>query len=296
MDDTISEIKKANLSRTVVLPDGRKVPRLGQGTWHLAQNPGTRENEIEALRLGIQSGMTLIDTAEMYGEGASEQLVGEAIQDVPRDSLFLVSKVYPHNAGRDSIFQSCKNSLRRMGISYLDLYLLHWRGRIPLAETAACMEELMKMGLIRGWGVSNFDIDDMRELWDVPGGTNCLVNQVLYHLGSRGIEYSLLPWMEERKVPLMAYCPLAQGGSLRRGLLESKAVQTVAKAHQAAPMQIILSFAMHSGKAIAIPMTRSVSHVRENAEAGLIQLTSEDLRILSERYPSPSRKLPLDMM
>jgi diketogulonate reductase-like aldo/keto reductase len=296
MDHTISEIEEANRNRTVALLDGRTVPCLGQGTWHLAQNPGTRKNEVETLRLGIRLGMTLIDTAEMYGEGASERLVGEAIQGITRSNLFLVSKVYPHNAGRSSIFQSCKKSIQRLGVSYLDLYLLHWRGRVPLTETVACMEELVKMGLIRGWGVSNFDTDDMQELWSVPGGTHCLVNQVLYHLGSRGIEYSLLPWMEERKIPLMAYCPLAQGGSLRRGLLENLAVNAVASAHHVSPLQIVLSFAMRSGKSIAIPMTRSLSHVRENAEAGLIQLTPEDLKILSEIYPPPRRKLPLDML
>ncbi len=295
MDCTPSELAQINQKSLVTLPDGRKVPRLGQGTWHLAQDPQNRKNEIETLRTGIRLGMTLLDTAEMYGEGASERLVGEAIQGIPRDNLFLVSKVYPQNAGRDSIFKSCEKSIRRLGGTYLDLYLLHWRGSIPLAETVTCMEELKKQGMIRGWGVSNFDIGDMQELWETPGGKHCQVNQVLYHLASRGIEYSLLPWMEKQNLPLMAYCPLAQGGSLRSGLLENPAVKAVASAHRVSPIQIVLSFALRSSKAIAIPMTRSVRHVRENAEANLIHLTPEDLQTLSGSYPPPRRKLPLDM-
>ena len=175
--------------------------------------------------------MTLIDSAEMYGEGAAEHLVGQAIRGYDRERLYLVSKVYPFHAGRHDIFQSCENSLRRMGTDYLDLYLLHWRGSVPLAETVACMEELKAKGRIRSWGVSNLDTADMEELFEVTGGTSCLTDQVLYHLGSRGVEYDLLPWLRRHKMPLMAYCPLAQGGGLRRGLLASPAVRAAAQAH-----------------------------------------------------------------
>ena len=181
--------------KTVTLPDGTQVPALGQGTWYLGEQPAVRARELAALRTGIEHGMTLLDTAEMYGGGRSEELVGEAIRPYDREKLFLVSKVYPHNAGRPEIFRSCENSLRRLGTEYLDLYLLHWRGSVPFAETAECMEELVRKGRIRRWGVSNLDTDDMEELWGVPGGAQCQVDQVLYHLGSRGVEYDLLPWL-----------------------------------------------------------------------------------------------------
>jgi diketogulonate reductase-like aldo/keto reductase len=295
MNGTETDIFKANHAHSVMLPDGTAVPQLGQGTWHLANNPLKRSREIETLRRGIDLGMTLIDTAEMYGEGASEKLVGEAIQGIPREKLFLVSKVYPHNAGRNHIFTSCKRSLERLGVSYLDLYLLHWRGNVPLAETVSCMEELIQMGLIRRWGVSNFDVDDMEELWETPGGNRCAVNQVLYHLGSRGIEYDLIPWLDSHKVPVMAYCPLAQAGTLRRGLVQSDAVKKVALAHDATPMQVLLSFLMHSDKVIAIPKASSPEHVYENAQAGLLELTPRDMDILSVSFPPPRHKVPLDM-
>lgn len=290
-----TDITKVNSTHSVMLPDGTSVPRLGQGTWHLADNPSKRSHEVETLRRGIELGMTLIDTAEMYGEGASEELVGEAIEGIPREKLFLVSKVYPHNAGRNHIFESCRKSLKRLGVSSLDLYLLHWRGRVPFAETVSCMEELIKMGLIRRWGVSNFDVEDMEALWNVPNGNRCAVNQVLYHLGSRGIEYDLIPWLDSHNVPVMAYCPIAQGGTLRRGLLESAAVKEVALAHNATPVQVLLSFIMHSGKVIAIPKASSPEHVYENAQAGLIELTQKDMEILFSSFPPPRHKVPLDM-
>lgn len=221
-----------------VLPDGTQVPALGQGTWFLGEHKAAGLREQEALTAGVSAGMTLIDTAEMYGSGKAELLIGKTIKEMDRSSLFLVSKVYPHNAGRKNIFKSCMASLERMGTDYLDLYLLHWRGGIPLEETVACMEQLKKEGKIRRWGVSNFDTEDMEELWSVPGGKNCAVNQVLYHVASRGIEYDLLPWMRQHQIPLMAYCPLAQGGDLRRGLYESPVLKKVAKAHGASISQI----------------------------------------------------------
>jgi diketogulonate reductase-like aldo/keto reductase len=288
-------IREKNRAARVAFPDGAKAPRLGQGTWHLGERPSRRDSEIEALRLGVRLGMTLIDTAEMYGEGRAESLVGEAIRGIGRNGLFLVSKVYPHNAGRKNIFESCENSLRRLGTDFLDLYLLHWRGNIPLAETVTCMEELVSRGLIRRWGVSNFDTADMEELWRIPGGSRCAANQVLYHLGSRGVEYDLLPWMRKHRVPLMAYCPIAQGGSLRRGLFENPAVRRVAAAHGATPAQVLLGFVMRGGDVIAIPKAGTPRHTLENAGAGLLALTDADLAALSAAYPAPAHKTALDM-
>lgn len=280
---------------TAALPDGAGIPRLGQGTWHMGDHPARRSAEIEALRTGVELGMTLIDTAEMYGEGLSESLIGEAIRPLPRGELFVVSKVYPHNAGEARIFQSCENTLRRLGVERLDLYLLHWRGGIALAETVACMQKLIFQGKIARWGVSNFDTDDMQELWGVPNGDKCCVNQVLYHLGSRGIEFDLLPWHRRHAVPVMAYCPLAQGGRLRAGLVQNASVQAVAKRHQATPAQILLAFLLRDPLVVAIPKASSRAHVRENAAASLVSLTDEDVAALSAAFPAPRRKMPLDL-
>ena len=281
---------------SVFLPDGTAVPCLGQGTWHLGEKQVLREQEIRALRVGTEKGMILIDTAEMYGEGASEELIGEAIQPLDRDKIFLVSKVYPHNAGRKRIFESCKNSLNRLGTSYLDLYLLHWRGSVPLAETVSCMEELINQGLIRRWGVSNFDYADMKELWNVSGGDRCAVNQVLYCLDSRGIEYDLLPWQNQHHIPIMAYCPLAHGGNTSKKLQHNHAVETVAAAHNATPVQVLLNFAVRSGTIIAIPKSSTPEHTQENAESVFFKLTEEDLALLENEFPHPQRKMPLDIM
>lgn len=284
-------------NRTVKLPDGTLVPAIGQGTWYMGDDPARRASEIEALRTGVACDMTLIDTAEMYGEGAAERLVGEAIAPLDRDELFLVSKIYPHNAGRAHIFDSCRASLDRLGTGALDLYLLHWRGDVPLAETVACMEELRAEGLIRRWGVSNFDVADMEELMSVPGGDACAVNQVLYHLGSRGIEFDLAPWQAARGIPLMAYCPLAQAGRLARarGLLQDPSVAEVAARHDATPAQVLLAFVIRSGDVVAIPKAAVPEHARDNAAALDLHLTRDDLALLDRRFPAPARKTPLDM-
>ena len=278
-----------------VLRDHTSVPAIGQGSWYLGESPRKRAGELEALRTGIELGMTLLDTAEMYGEGLAEELIGEAIQGYSSAGLFLVSKVYPHHAGQDHIFRSCEESLRRMKTDYLDLYLLHWRGSIPLAETAGCMEELVRQGKILRWGVSNFDTEDMKELWSVPSGDRCMVNQVLYHAASRGIEYDLLPWMERHDVALMAYCPLAQAGRISSGLLRHPVLEKIAARHQATAAQILLSFTIRSGRAIAIPRTGRASHTLENSRAGEIRLSPEDFLLLDEAFPAPKRKVPLDM-
>ena len=283
------------MKHIVKLKNGAEVPALGLGTWYLGDDADRRAREIAALRTGIEKGMTLIDTAEMYGGGRSERLVGEAIKGTERGRLFIVSKVLPNNAGRRGIFRSCEESLQRLGTDYLDLYLLHWRGSVPLAETVECMEKLERDGLIRGWGVSNFDTDDMEELRRVKGGDGCLVNQVLYHAASRGIEYSLLPQMRERGVALMAYCPLAQGGSLRRGLFRSRALNDIAARRGATVAQILLAWAIRDGNTVAMPRSSSPEHTAENAGADTIELTADELAAIDREFAPPRRKEPLDI-
>jgi len=282
--------------QSVLLKNGVSMPKLGMGTWYMGEDPYKAKNEIESLRLGVELGIPLIDTAEMYGEGLSEELIGQAIKPLDREKLFLVSKVYPFNAGRRSIFRSCEDSLRRLGTDHLDLYLLHWRGSIPLQETVECMEKLKASGKIKMWGVSNFDTRDMQELWRVPGGENCVVNQVLYHLGSRGIEFDLLPWMREHQVAAMGYCPLAQKGSLRRGMMQDKNLLTVASRHGATPAQILLAFALRQDNLIPIPKAGTPEHVRLNFAALNIVLTEEDLALLERSFPAPKRKTYLDIV
>lgn len=281
---------------TLTLKNGVSMPRLGMGTWFLGENPRAEQTEIDALRAGLDNGMQLIDTAEMYGEGRSERLIGKAIRGYDRKDLFLVSKVYPHNAGRKHMFHSLEQSLANLGTDYLDLYLLHWRGSVPLKETVECMEQLVQEGKIRSWGVSNFDTDDMEELFSVPNGCHCAVNQVLYHLGSRGIEYDLLPWLTQHQIPVMAYCPLAQGGELRRGLLKAPVVQKVAKAHSVSEMQVLLAFVLRQKNVIAIPRSGHAEHVLENMQAADLELTCEEYARLDQAFPAPNRKTYLDIV
>lgn len=290
------EEKQADLKPCVIVPGLGPVAKLGQGGWYLGDEKACEESEIKALRTGIELGMTLIDTAEMYGSGSSERLIGKAIRPYRREELTLVSKVYPHHAGKDQIFHSCEASLKRLGTDYLDVYLLHWRGSIPLAETAACMEQLKKQGKIRAWGVSNFDTEDMKELFSVPEGAKCALNQVLYHLGSRGIEYDLIPWHEHAGIPLMAYCPLAQAGTLRQGLLNNEAVRTLAAKYQVSAVQILLAFVMRWRHIIAIPKAAAPQHVKENARAASLALETADWRLLDEAFPPPRSKTYLDIV
>ena len=283
------------ISHTISLADGSAVPALGQGTWHLGETPSKYQQEIKALQAGIDVGMCLIDTAEMYGSGLSETIVGNAIQGITRDRLFLVSKVLPSNAGKRRIVKSCEQSLHRLGIDYLDLYLLHWCGNIPLEETVFCLEELKKAGKIKNWGVSNFDIDDMKELWQIPNGTNCLVNQVLYHMGSRGIEFSLLPWMRDHHVALMAYCPLAQAGTLHVTLMDNPVIRTIAQKHHATPEQILLAWCIRDRNTIAIPRSGNSNHTLINAMADQILLDQTDLDQIDTQFSPPTRKEYLDI-
>jgi diketogulonate reductase-like aldo/keto reductase len=278
------------MNLTATLPDGESISALGQGTWQMAENAGRRAQEIEALRLGMELGMTLIDTAEMYGEGVAEELVAEALA-AERERVFLVSKVYPHNAGRQGVAEACERSLRRLKTDRLDLYLLHWRGSIPLEETVAGFEELRQSGKIRHWGVSNFDVDEMEELLGVPAGENCATNQVLYNVTRRGPEFDLMPWMEARRMPLMAYSPIEQGRLPRGG-----ALQSIGRRHEANPFQIALAWLLNRSGVIAIPKASSVQHVRENHRALEIRLTPEDLAAIDAEFPAPKRKRPLEMI
>ncbi|MDO7908196.1 aldo/keto reductase [Paenibacillus sp. JX-17] len=280
---------------SLVLHDGTELPRLGQGTWHIGDNPDQRQEEIETLRLGVELGMRVIDTAEMYGEGRSEELVGEAIRGI-RDQVFLVSKVYPHNAGLNRIAKSCEASLKRLGTDHLDLYLLHWMGNIPLEETVEGMERLVTEGKIRRWGVSNLDTSEMKKLTSLERGGHCAVNQVLYHLGSRGIEYDLLPWQRANGMPVMAYCPIAQAGSLRSELVHDPSVKAVAERHGITPYQLLLAWCIRHPDVMAIPKTSSPEHVRDNAAAARVQLTEEDLNLLDQAFPAPGHKVPLDIV
>ena len=283
------------MNHLVTLNNGVTVPALGLGTWYLGENAAVRSQEKKSIAAGIDAGMTLLDTAEMYGGGAAEELLGDVIGRYDREKLYIVSKVLPGNANRRHMKYSLADTLDRLGTDYLDLYLYHWRGGTPLAETVACLEEAKASGKIRAWGVSNFDISDMEELWRVPGGQNCLVNQVLYHVGSRGIEYSLLPWMREHNVALMAYCPLAQAGSLRRGLMTNPVLKEIAAAHGATVAQVMLAFAIRDGHTIAIPRSSRAEHTLENAGADALTLTAEDLAKIERVYPAPTRKEWLDM-
>jgi diketogulonate reductase-like aldo/keto reductase len=279
------------MTRMVSLPDGTRIPALGQGTWHMGERSGAAKAEVAALRLGIELGMTLIDTAEMYGSGRAEELVGEAIA-AQRDKIFLVSKVYPHNASRNGVPAACERSLKRLKTEVIDLYLLHWRGSHPLAETVDAFEKLRTAGHIRYWGVSNCDVSDLEELWRLKAGGSCAANQVLYHPDCRGIEYDLIPWCATHRVPIMAYSPLGQGGRL----LRSAALKAVAQRHNATPAQIAIAWGMRNPHVISIPKASDPEHVRQNAKAGAITLTEEDLAAIDAGHPPPQRKESLGIL
>ncbi|MDY1035365.1 aldo/keto reductase [Lelliottia sp. CFBP8978] len=281
--------------KTVTFAEHITVPAIGQGTWYMGENAGQRQTEVAALRAGIERGLTLIDTAEMYAEGGAEEVVGEAIKGL-REKVFLVSKVYPWNAGGEKGIAACDASLRRLGTDHIDLYLLHWRGNIPLEETVALMEKLQQQGKIGRWGVSNLDHEDMQALWGVDGGSACATNQVLYHLASRGIEYDLLPWCQKQRIPVMAYCPLAQAGRLRSGLMNHPVVNEIARQHRASAAQILLAWVISHQGVIAIPKASSVEHVKENADALEITLSGEALAALDSAFPAPGGKTRLDVV
>ena len=274
----------------VLLPSGEPVASLGQGTWRIGDDPARRQEEIDCLRRGIDLGLTLIDTAQMYGEGRSEALVGEAIQG-RRDEVFIVSKVYPHNASRRSMPVSCDNSLKRLRIETIDLYLLHWQGDVPLGETVEAFEALRRAGKIRHWGVSNLDTALMRELHAMPAGAAVQTDQVLYNLGRRGIEWDLLPWLRERRIPVMAYSPLDEGRLARQRRLVD-----FAKKHGRTPPQVALAWLLAQDGVIAIPKTGSRKRLEENALALEQPLTTTQLRELDALFAPPKGPSPLEMI
>lgn len=276
--------------RTVTLPSGVAVPALGQGTWKMGESRGRRSDEVAALKLGIDLGMTLIDTAEMYASGVAEEVTGEAIEG-HRDSIFLVSKVLPQNASRAGTVRACEASLKRLGTDRLDLYLLHWRGQFPLAETVEAFETLREQGKILHWGVSNFDIDDMAELASVKNGGAVQTNQVLYNLVSRGIEFDLLPTGARPAVPIMAYSPVGQGD-----LTGNRKLDAIAARHGATKAQIALAWTLRHPSVISIPKAASADHVRENRAAIDIKLSAADLAELDAAFLPPRRKRPLEMI
>ena len=274
---------------TVTLPGGEVVPALGMGTWRVGEDPARRREEIAALQRGIDLGMHLLDSAEMYGEGRTETLLGEALSG-RRDQVFLVSKAYPHHAGRDTLPVACERSLRRLRTDRLDLYLLHWPGSIPLAETVEAMERLRKAGKIRHWGVSNFDTDDMDDLVSA-GGQSCATNQVLYNLGRRGPEHDLLPWLAGRSMPVMAYSPVEQGR-----LACAEPLVSLARQHHVPPAQLALAWLLSRPGVIAIPKAATCAHVEENRGATELRLTPADLAELDLAFPPPRWKVALEML
>ncbi len=276
--------------RDIQLPSGESVPVLGQGTWHFAENPSRRNSEIAALRTGLELGMTVVDTAEMYSDGAAEELVGEAI-DGSRDQVFLISKVLPNHASRNGTVTACEQSLQRLRTDRIDLYLLHWHGNVPLQETLDAFEALRQAGKIRYWGVSNFDVRDMEELMRLKQGQNCAANQVVYNLTRRGIEWDLLPWCGERKLPVMAYSPIEQGT-----LPKNKRLKALAGRHGATPAQTALARVLRREGIIAIPKAGKPEHVRENYAALDLDLSKHDLEELDRLFPPPGGKKPLEII
>jgi diketogulonate reductase-like aldo/keto reductase len=277
--------------------DGSTRPALGLGTWRMGESPGARSTEVAAVRLALEIGYRVIDTAEMYGEGGAESVVGQALAEamragtVSRDEVFVVSKVYPHNASRSGVRAACERSRQRLGLDRIDLYLLHWRGQHPLAETVAGFEGLQAQGWIGQWGVSNFDVDDMEELLRVQGGAACAANQVYYSLGERGAGFALLPWLQRHGMPLMAYCPIDQGR-----LAGDTALAELARRHGASASQVALAWAMQQPGVMAIPKAVREVHLRENFAAAALQLTPADLAEIDALFPPPKRRGSLAMV
>ncbi|BAK94047.1 aldo/keto reductase [Tetragenococcus halophilus] len=269
---------------------------IGLGTWHMGEDPAKKGQELEALKTGIEHGAVVLDTAEMYGDGGSELLVGEALQSFNRKDLFLISKVYPWNASKKQLPVSLDNSLKRLGTDYLDLYLLHWTGNVPIEETIEAMEEAKKAGKIKAWGVSNFDVKDLEKMYQKENSQSCQVNQVLYNLGERGIEFDLLPFMQEKQLPLIAYAPMAEGDQLGGQLTSNAKLKEIAQNHQATVFQMLLAWSIRKGQTLAIPQSSNPEHVIENIEAAQIQLTDEEMKQLDKEFPKPTSKQTLSII
>ena len=275
---------------TVALADGQVVPALGLGTWKMGERAGHAAREIAALQAGVGLGLTLIDTAEMYGEGGAEKIVARAIAG-RRDEIFVISKVYPHNASAKGTIAACERSLARLATDRIDLYLLHWRGRIPLAETVDAFERLRRAGKIVRWGVSNFDVDDINELLSLPDGARCAANQVLYNLDERGIEWRLRALCHQRGMPIIAYSPLGQGALLNR-----RKLATLAAPYNLTPAQFALAWLLGQHEVIAIPQSSNVAHVTECRAAADVRLPPEAFAAVDAAFPPPRRARPLAML
>lgn len=274
----------------------QSVLTVGMGTWHMGDDPAKEKAEIDALQAGIKAGAAVIDTAEMYGEGNAETLVGKAIQPFTRGDLYLISKVYPWNASSDELPKALDRSLTRLGTDYLDLYLLHWRGDVPLAETVDALEAAKASGKIRAWGVSNFDVADMEELLRLENGDQCAANQVLYNLGARGIEYDLLPWQAEAEIPVIAYSPIAQGDRLGHHFKNDEVLKELAEAKGCTIFQLLLAWTLRQPHVLAIPQTSDSLHMLQNIEACKIVFSKSELAAIDARFPAPTKKQPLAMI
>lgn len=289
------------MKQQILLPDGSYMPKLGQGTWLMAEDDQKQEREICGLRHGLELGIEMIDTAEMYAEGKAELLTGHAIKGFERSHIHLISKVYPQNANRSHIYSSLERSLKLLGTDYLDTYLLHWREDADLAEVVYCMEDLKDKGMIRRWGVSNFDVEDMEDLFKVPDGDKCCVNEVLYNLGSRGIEFDLLQWQRERNIPFIAYGPVGQAGAMvtqdgvsKEQLMTDENVLEVARRKGISVVQLLLAFVLRLDDFAAIPKAVSFHHIEENFAAANVTLSQEDIQQLSQSFPAPDHKIPME--
>ncbi len=276
--------------RTLELPSGQSIPVLGMGTWQMGEQTKYRQHEVDALCHGLDLGLSLIDTAEMYGEGGAEEVIAQVIK-ARRASVFLVSKVYPHNASKQGAIAACERSLKRLKTDYLDLYLLHWRGSIPLAETLEAFQTLQQAGKIRSYGVSNFDVKDMEEASQLPGGNAIATNQVLYNLTRRGIEWNLLPWCRERKIPIMAYSPIEQGR-----LLQNRTLNTLAQQRGVTAAQLALAWVLHQENVIAIPKSSRIDHLEQNYAALNLKLSADELTALDTAFPPPTQPVSLQML
>jgi diketogulonate reductase-like aldo/keto reductase len=276
--------------RTLQLPSGQTIPVLGMGTWRMGEAARNRQSEIAALRHGLDLGLSLIDTAEMYGEGGAEEVIAPVIAN-RRSDVFLVSKVYPHNASRKGAIAACERSLKRLKTDYLDLYLLHWRGSIPLAETLEAFQTLQKAGKIRSYGVSNFDAEDMEEAIHLQGGNAIATNQVLYNLMRRGVELNLLPWCRQRGIPIMAYSPIEQGR-----LLNHRALRAIAQERGVTTAQVAIAWLLHQEDVIVIPKSSRIEHIEQNYAALNLQLSAAELATLDTAFPPPQKPIPLEML
>ena len=278
------------MGKLVTLPSGENVPSMGLGTWHMGERIGNPKTEVDALIRGLDLGASLIDTAEMYARGGAERVVGSAIKG-RRDDVFIVSKILPHNASFDGTIRACENSLQRMEIESIDLYLLHWPGNHPLEYTVSAFEQLKTDGKIKHWGVSNFDTSDMQELYGIPEGKNCQINQVLYNLSRRGIEWDLLPWCRSMGLPIMAYSPIEQGR-----LLENKKLKALASEIGVSAAQLSIAWSIRKNDIITIPKASNLEHVSQNIDAWTIKLESAILDELDKLFEPPVRKKGLDVL